>query len=794
MSRLKISRINIKNFKHIENLSLDVSNKDLVVLDGPNGFGKTTVFDAVELVLTGEISRIKNTVDRRIGYDDILFANNSDLDTEIKVEFIGESEVFIIAKRINSQQRLTASDRKPDNWGLFETYILPDFNMPIEEGKKVSKEDVGEILSIDNLERYFSLFYYVQQEENTLFLKRNAKERMDEISQLFDTYNEEKELKRLQTIKSKVLNELRGLDGPKGSIALKENTLGLLKNGLKDIKKENRQEVEYFVLLKEESSLKEWDKEIISLNRDSREKFSQELREIYALKRDIGKFLDTQFNNYIYKVIENKKLFSNTILTYKFLEEYEGIRSLKEKETALKRLKIKISKESLTSNLNIAYFNELQELLNIEINIDDINNYFSKLKTYKLKMGEISEVVQHLNATRETLVTHYNKIQEEDKNIECPLCGNQYKSYEDLIISINDKGEKFSQMLDKDTQKYTHLYNELYLNYVDKILLEIEEYLSIEKNIIDEKFYESFIESISNKNFIIQFVKWSENNNLDITSFLNTELKFIEDLDNRIQKLIDYLLLQLRIVDDSYLNHEKNINTFNTVFNGDSDKIHKMNLEDVIKKFQYIEYQYYHNGSENIKTLQKEIDQMSTQLKKIKLADQKIKEIIEVYEQRIIKHWKKIIRDIEIPFYIYSGKIIQNYQRGCGLFIYENDSFGQKSIRFVSNIKSDHDAINYLSSGQLSGLVISFTLALNKVYGENSIDVIMIDDPVQTMDEINIASLTELLRNEFSRKQIIMSTHEEEVSRYIRYKFAKYDLKTMRINVKSEIYSNKQEN
>jgi len=55
------------------------------------------------------------------------------------------------------------------------------------------------------------------------------------------------------------------------------------------------------------------------------------------------------------------------------------------------------------------------------------------------------------------------------------------------------------------------------------------------------------------------------------------------------------------------------------------------------------------------------------------------------------------------------------------------------------------------------------------------------------MDEINIASLTELLRNEFRAKQVIMSTHEEEVSRYIRYKFAKYDLRTMRINVKNEI-------
>ncbi|MBF9297713.1 AAA family ATPase [Mammaliicoccus sciuri] len=788
MNSLKISRIQIKNFKHIEHLLLDISNKDLVVLDGPNGFGKTTIFDAVELVLTGKISRIKNTADGRFGYEDILFAKNSNLDTEIRVEFIGENKNFVIAKRIDSNKRFTALERKPDNWEVFETYILSDFIDSIEQGKLILNEDIGSIISVYNLERYFSLFYYVQQEENTLFLKQNAKERMDEISQLFDTYDEERELNRLQTIKSKITNELRGLDGANGSISNKKNTLILLKNGLKDLKEENLKEVEYFALF-DENNVKEWDKKIITLNKDSREKFLQELRKIYVLIRDKKQFLDTEFNNQIYKIIENKKKLSYTMSTYNFLEDYKKIKGLKDKEMTLKSLKHKVSKENLDENLNISYFKELQELLSIKINIDDIEGYISNLKNYKLKMGEVSEIVKHLNATRETLVSQYNKIKDEFESVDCPLCGNQYKSYEDLIKSIEDKGKRFSQMLDDDTNKYSRLYNEFFSNHVDNILLEIEVYLSREKNIINEDFYTELLEAIHNKSSIIQFVEWCGDNNLDISLFLNTEYRLPEDLETKVQKFIDYLLLQIKPVNNSYSNHENNMNTFNTVFNGDLNKVLKINLEDIIKKVQYIEYQYFYNSSKSINALQKEIDQMSTKLKKLKQAEQNIKALIEVYEQEIISHWKKIIRDIEIPFYIYSGKIIQNYQRGCGLFIYENDSFGQKSIRFVSNIKSNHDAINYLSSGQLSGLVIAFTLALNKVYGENSIDLIMIDDPVQTMDEINIASLTELLRNEFRAKQVIMSTHEEEVSRYIRYKFAKYDIRTIRINVKNEIYS-----
>src|SRR5699024_12099076 len=110
------------------------------------------------------------------------------------------------------------------------------------------------------------------------------------------------------------------------------------------------------------------------------------------------------------------------------------------------------------------------------------------------------------------------------------------------------------------------------------------------------------------------------------------------------------------------------------------------------------------------------------------------------------------------------------------IFIEEAPYGEVKTIKFFSDNEYNHDAINYLSSGQLSALVISFTLALNKVYGNQSLDLILIDDPVQTMDEINMASLTELLRNEFSHKQIIISTHEEDVSRYLRYKFKKYSL------------------
>ena len=89
-----------------------------------------------------------------------------------------------------------------------------------------------------------------------------------------------------------------------------------------------------------------------------------------------------------------------------------------------------------------------------------------------------------------------------------------------------------------------------------------------------------------------------------------------------------------------------------------------------------------------------------------------------------------------------------------------------------------------MSSGQLSAVLVSFSLALNKIYSGDGIKTVLIDDPIQCMDDINMISFVELLRREFSDCQIILSTHEEDFSNFIRYKFKKYDLAAQAITLK----------
>lgn len=61
--------INIKNFKYITDkkpLEFEFCNRNIVILDGQNGYGKTTLFDAIEILLTGRIKHFNQDLQNRV--------------------------------------------------------------------------------------------------------------------------------------------------------------------------------------------------------------------------------------------------------------------------------------------------------------------------------------------------------------------------------------------------------------------------------------------------------------------------------------------------------------------------------------------------------------------------------------------------------------------------------------------------------------------------------------------------------------------------------------------------------
>ena len=66
------------------------------------------------------------------------------------------------------------------------------------------------------------------------------------------------------------------------------------------------------------------------------------------------------------------------------------------------------------------------------------------------------------------------------------------------------------------------------------------------------------------------------------------------------------------------------------------------------------------------------------------------------------------------------------------------------------------------------------------------INTLLIDDPTQSMDEINIASLSDLLRIELRDRQVIISTHEQEVSDYLRYRYLRGGLQANSVHLQNK--------
>ncbi len=65
-----------------------------------------------------------------------------------------------------------------------------------------------------------------------------------------------------------------------------------------------------------------------------------------------------------------------------------------------------------------------------------------------------------------------------------------------------------------------------------------------------------------------------------------------------------------------------------------------------------------------------------------------------------------------------------------------------------------------LSSSQLNALAVSIFLALNLGVPALPLDSVLLDDPLQSLDDINLLGLVDLLRRTSQRRQLIVSTHD----------------------------------
>lgn len=101
MNKYKISNLYIKNFKCITESEFNFDSNNLIVYDGPNGYGKTTCFEAIEILFTETPRKTRNSfVDKRHAFKDspIHKLNDSEIEISVNLKDVDDNQINI--KRI----------------------------------------------------------------------------------------------------------------------------------------------------------------------------------------------------------------------------------------------------------------------------------------------------------------------------------------------------------------------------------------------------------------------------------------------------------------------------------------------------------------------------------------------------------------------------------------------------------------------------------------------------------------------------------------------------------------------
>lgn len=768
MNKYKISSLYIKNFKCITESEFNFDSNNLVVYDGPNGYGKTTCFEAIEILFAETPRKVRTPfLNRNYAFKNSPIHKENSLEIEISITLEDNIGDQIKIKRIFPPANNSFS--RDNNIGkIFYSSIFYINN------EQTEYNDLEQILDFKNIYTLFNLLNYVEQDENTYFLKENPKDRYATLESLLGGEEERQLLVKLNRLKSQINSK---------KTFYNSEIEQLQKNNLTTIS-ENASEINFNRLIKAKGL--DWDKEEIK-NTDS------DIQQQYLIELDKVNYLILHKES-IENVINNQKIsfFLNTDSIDIFIKYHWGVTNFEIIKAEYNR-RVAID---TTVQRNINILGLIEKLDYIKLNNEKETEFiFQKnglgeyLASYKASLNTIllmeenlsieNRILSELKEKREQMLQinsqHRSIIQIKDS--ECPTCGYDWGTDEEFIRHIEETELKIFKSYLNSNNEYERTkkqFSETVLNTIETSLIAENQNLVMERNeLIEFSFYSQILDYRSRENQFKEFLDlFSESVQIGILNEVNH--RSIDNLPTVKEKTIR-LINDNRPVIDSNLDQTSIKNDFDYYFEGDLEELSLMSPNSIEEKHKYIQWQFYNSISDNI-TLRRE------KISKLESAFSKIDGIYKKVEVQIKEYTNRIVEKIKIPFHIYTGKILQNHSLGSGLNI-EFDMDRQKQL-YITPCYNDQEVAFTLSSGQLSATVISLMLVLNKVFNQSRFGTIFIDDPLQTLDEINAHSLIELLKYNFSDQQIVLSTHEDKYSRFIRYKFEKFGLSNKNINMR----------
>jgi len=768
MKHWKISKIKISNFKPFEEITIDLKCSSLITLDGPNGFGKTSIYDALELLFTGEIKRIvernKNTLakgTKKKIFEENLYWNKRKLgDLVIRAELICDgNEDSLYLARVGLKSKLQGNNyNAPDDFSVFKLYQLESFES-VHYKNEVDISLLETYLGVNFLKN-FSLLNYLEQGENRYLHSTKIDERKKGIEHLISTDQLSEKVRYYRELEKIITNEYTG----KAHI----DKLALLHSELAEIEAQinTTSSSNHYKRLSTSTTIPRWDQQSPIKSHDT-ESLNNLLEDVNCLIKIVSHPDEVKIrksNHEIDKLVQREEEVKLALNIGFFINSYDDLKFKNDK-----LLDVKSDIEILKVDSHSITKEKIKEIKSA-VNYEELANLIDEREKLSCLVDSESKNLLKFLEAKEDLLSQFSLHRTEGEP-NCPFCEIGWESRELLVKSAQFSIEKIKEKIDGNANDLKVINKN-----IKSSMLEIKSSLLIKKESIEKSFNKSLYDDLQNN--IVRFE--SIKKLLELLAKYNVfpSKKYEEDsifrsdnfdaaklilLQSKQVELIDFPYNWKEMIESSFIDHAD---------------FYKVSLSDLKSKLEYIKNQY--NKMVN-SSYQHKLQQLSEHRKKIDAGEEIKRKIVKArkkIEEVIASYTRKVIGDIELLFHLYSGRLIQNYQRGLGLFLSSNEG---KSLKFSTVEHSEHDAILSMSSGQIAALGVAFFLTLNKVYSSNSF--ILIDDPVQSMDEINIASLSDLFRVEFQDKQVIISNHEESISNYMRYKYKRAGLSQLPINM-----------
>lgn len=772
-STIVINKIFLDNYKLFENFTLDFKN-GLNIFDGPNGYGKTSLFDAIEFLITGDIKRVTTceVLDGKYKYQKVFFAKDYKKDVIIKAEFCKNDETFVLVKKVEGHEECNSStDNNPKKLKeITKTYFICNFDdveysdenlVPLDELEGMQTELFGE-----TSQTLYTLLYYIQQEDRLDYFKNNEAGRMGSINSLFQITDENQKLESIKSAKKKLGDLVKYLE--KQIAELQESLCD-------DLENESGAQVKYKKLFKKDVV---WDIEEPTIS--SKKSLEHTLHILDGVKEIVfnQEYLRHDMKNSRYNTLLNNAMLETQLKAYIIMryirDDIEKYIESKKKLTFLRKEREKVK---ALDYINLEY----QQMGKYVDKVDVCEQLLQKVSEYRQIEKNVQETQHSINELiriREQLIraSEEGNIFEDGK---CPYCGYNWQEKELLSNNIEKTTNDVNSLLGTAGKQMKEIVDVISETFLQNVWVDAERLISdLERNVLLSAFLEFDENDIVEKyKYIDKFLKDNlfEVSLADEFSVSNME-KYIQQIQNVIKNA-------MCVLPEEYYQKksEYQLDSLLKEYFLSIEEVAELKEVDIIQKAEFLKYRFIlqeREKSKKIENLRRKKACIESEISK------KLNQYMKDWKASIDKYQGNIISQIEIPFYIYSARILQSYQGGQGILIRDKDGKEElNSIRFTTP-NEEHDILYTMSSGQLSGILLAFSLALHKIFVNSGLNMMLIDDPVQCMDDLNIVSFVELMRTEFPDIQLLISTHENSFAGYIGYKYKKYSFPVQRCNLK----------